>query len=60
MIKKVYIPVTPAGTYCDWLSSKTEEKAWERLMEDAKHMPYGTKENFIKRGYRVEKCVETI
>lgn len=54
MSKANYIPVTPGGTLCTWLASKTEDGAWKNLLEDAKHMPYGTKENFIKRGYTVE------
>lgn len=50
-----YIPVTPAGTPCIWLESPTEDKAWEKLLIDAAHMPYITKENFIERGYTVEE-----
>jgi hypothetical protein len=50
----VYVPHTPAGTACVWLEAKTEEKAWENLLRDAAHMPYKTKENFIKHGYTVE------
>lgn len=50
-----FIPCTPAGTPCDWLASRTEEEAWAKLLKDAAHMPYKTKENFIKRGYTVER-----
>lgn len=38
-----------------WLRSRTEDEAWSKLLKDAAHMPYKTKENFIKRGYTVEK-----
>lgn len=50
-----YIPVTPAGTPCDWLASDTKDEAWRKLMKDAVHMPYKTKQDFINRGYTVEK-----
>ena len=46
-----FTPVTPAGTYCDWLTAKTEQGAIANLLKDAAHMPYGTWENFQKRGY---------
>lgn len=49
-----YVPITPAGTPYIWLAVKTEE-AWKKLLKDAAHMPYKTKENFQKRGYTVEK-----
>ena len=49
-----YIPVTPGGTPCMWLESKTEEEAWSKLMVDAAHMPYRNKDDFIGRGYTVE------
>lgn len=51
--KPVFIPETPAGTPLTHLKSRTEEEAWQKLLKDAAHMPYKTKENFIKRGYRV-------
>lgn len=51
---KKYIPITPGGTPCTWLASETEDAAWKRLLIDAAHMPYKTKENFVKRGYTVE------
>lgn len=54
-MSKKYVPVTPAGTELDWLESRTEEEAWNKLLVDGSHMPYKTKENFIKRGYTVEK-----
>ena len=53
--KKVFVPVTPAGTPCTWLESDTEEKAWAALMKDAAHMPYKDKAAFVKRGYTVEE-----
>lgn len=49
-----WVPVTPGGTPVFWLASDTEAEAWEKLLKDAAHMPYKTKENFIKRGYTVE------
>lgn len=54
MSKKVaYVPMTPGGTLCMWLAAKTEDKAWEKLLEDAAHMPYKGKEGFKQRGYKV-------
>lgn len=49
----VYIPETPGGTPCTWLESATEDEAWAKLLEDAKHMPYKTREGFERRGYTV-------
>ena len=53
--KKKYVPVTPAGSYLMHLESKSETGAWKKLLKDAAHMPYGTIENFKKRGYTVEE-----
>lgn len=50
-----YVPVTPAGTYCDWLESDTEDEAWNKLLEDAAHMPYQGRQEFIDRGYTIEE-----
>lgn len=50
-----YVPVTPAGSVLMHLESKTEEKAWNKLLKEAAHMPYDGKEGFIQRGYTVEK-----
>lgn len=55
MIDEHYVPFTPAGTECANLASNTKDEAWEALLEDAKHMPYKTKDNFYARGYRVIK-----
>lgn len=49
-----YVPVTPAGTALFELAADTEKEAIENLLEDAKHMPYKTWENFQKRGYTIE------
>jgi len=49
-----YIPETPGGTILFHLTSDTEDEAWRKLMVDAAHMPYVTREDFIERGYRVE------
>jgi len=53
-----YIPVTPAGTPCDWLESPTEIEAWEALMKDASHMPYKNQAEFEDHGYTVEQCLD--
>lgn len=52
-------PVTPAGTPCTWLTSKTEQQAWEKLLKDASHMPYKGVEGFKRRGYTVQKTEGT-
>ena len=57
MKKTRFVPVTPAGTPCDWLASKTVDEAWQKLMEYASYMPYRTKEDFIKRGYTMDVIV---
>jgi hypothetical protein len=49
-----YVPVTPGGTYCFWMASKTEDQAWARLLIDAAHMPYKGKAGFQRIGYTVE------
>ena len=49
-----YVPVTPGGTPCIWLESNTEDEAWNKLLEDAAHMPYDGKQGFIERGYTIE------
>ena len=51
---KKYVPCTPAGTLCFHLEAKTEKQAWIKLLNDASHMPYKNKEEFIKRGYSIE------
>lgn len=48
-----FVPCTPGGSMCFHLESNTEAAAWKKLLKDAAHMPYKTKENFIKRGYSV-------
>ena len=50
---KRYVPITPAGTPCTWLAASTERQAIENLLEDAKHMPYGTWAGFVQRGYTI-------
>jgi hypothetical protein len=49
-----FIPVTPAGTPCTWLESRTEDEAWDKLLKDAAHMPYDGRKDFEERGYTVE------
>lgn len=50
---KTYIPATPAGTLLMHLSACSEDLAWENLLEDAKFMPYNSREEFEARGYEV-------
>jgi hypothetical protein len=50
-----FCPVTPGGTVITWLASKTREEAIAKLLEDAKHMPYGSWEAFAERGYTIEE-----
>jgi len=53
-----FIPITPAGTPCIWLASRTEQEAWEKLLIHASHMPYDGKQGFKERGYTVEEFTE--
>lgn len=57
-MKPVYIPITPGGTPLLHLGAYTEDKAWENLMIEAAHMPYESKEAFIRRGYEVWEMQE--
>jgi hypothetical protein len=50
---KTYIPATPAGTLLMHLRARSEDQAWENLLEDAKFMPYNSREEFEARGYEV-------
>lgn len=50
---KGYVPITPGGTPCTWLISRTKKQAIKKLLKDASHMPYKTWENFQKRGYTI-------
>jgi hypothetical protein len=52
-MRKVWFPVTPAGTVLTWLPADTASAAWARLLEDASHMPYHGQLEFEKRGYNV-------
>lgn len=63
-MSKLFIPVTPAGTPLFYgagsmvgepMGSPTREGAIKNLLIDAAHMPYGTWENFEKRGYTIEE-----
>ena len=54
----LYVPVTPAGSLCMWLLSSSIDEAWEKLLEDAKHMPYKDKDAFIARRYNVVEVEE--
>jgi hypothetical protein len=61
-VAKGFVPVTPAGTPVPYgmhgragMSNigETVEEAIEYLLEDAGHMPYGTWQNFQRRGYTI-------
>lgn len=52
--QKGYVPVTPGGTFCFWLASRTEDEAWAKLLKDAAHMPYRGVAGFKHRGYSVQ------
>lgn len=52
-MRKVWFPVTPAGTVITWLPAETAREAWDKLLVDAAHMPYKGREGFQERGYRV-------
>ncbi len=53
MGQKRWFPETPGGTVLAHLGANTEEKAWARLMKDARHMPYNGRAEFEARGYKV-------
>lgn len=59
-----FVPVTPAGTALIYgagarlgkiNAARTRKRAIANLLEDAAHMPYGTWENFERRGYTIEE-----
>lgn len=52
--KRQYVPITPGGTVCFWLTSNTQEEAWNKLLQDAAHIPYDSIAEMRQRGYRVE------
>jgi hypothetical protein len=56
--KVIYVPVTPAGTYLMHLESGTEDEAINKLLNDAKHMPYDGWKGFQDRGYTISKLEE--
>lgn len=60
----LYVPTTPAGTPVPYgagslmgkkIASRDKQKAINNLLKDAEHMPYGTWENFQKRGYTIQE-----
>ena len=51
----MWFPVTPGGTVVTWLGADTEAQAWDKLLEDAAHMPYKGKEAFKARGYSMRQ-----
>lgn len=53
-----FVPVTPGGTLLTGLAAATEQEAIERVLKDARYMPYKSWENFIKRGYRIVESQE--
>ena len=50
-----WIPFTPAGSCIAHLAAPSRKEAIRRLLIEASHMPYGTWENFQKRGYTIEE-----
>jgi len=48
-----FIPVTPGGTPLVGLAAIDEQTAKDRLMKDARHMPYRDWQDFQKRGYTI-------
>lgn len=50
-----FVPCTPAGSLLFHIAAPTRQQAIDNLLEDAAHMPYGTWENFEKRGYTIEE-----
>lgn len=55
MRNKHWFAFTPGGTMCMDTAAETKEECIAKLLKAAAHMPYGTWENFKKRGYRVEE-----
>ena len=60
MSKTTYVPITPGGTVIFHLESETEEEAWSKLLEDASHMPYKSKQEFIERGYEISTLTDEV
>lgn len=54
-MKKWWYAFTPAGTILIETKAVTQSQCIKNLMREAAHMPYGTWENFEKRGYTVEQ-----
>lgn len=48
-----YYAFTPAGSLVDETESPTLAGCRDELLRIASHMPYGTWENFKKRGYEI-------
>ena len=46
---------TPAGTLLLETGAKKREQCIKKLLQAGAHMPYGTWENFQKRGYTLER-----
>lgn len=54
-MNKWWYAFTPAGSIIIESKSVTQSACIKRLLQLAAHMPYGTWENFEKRGYTVEQ-----
>lgn len=50
-----YFAFTPAGTLVLETGHPTKQGCIDNLLRLAAHMPYGTWENFQKRGYTIER-----
>ena len=59
MTKKIdrglWFAVTPAGTLVYETKAKTREECIAALLKLGSHMPYGTWQNFERRGYTIER-----
>lgn len=54
-MKPWWFAFTPAGTLVLETGSPTRKGCIKNLLRLAAHMPYGTWENFEKRGYTLEE-----
>lgn len=54
-VKGNWYASTPAGTVLPETGAATKEECIARLLEEGRHMPYGTWENFKARGYTLEQ-----
>jgi hypothetical protein len=57
-LRYLFVPVTPTGSRLFHLRSINRQEAIDKLLKDAAHTPYKTWENFVKRGYTIEKIYD--